>query len=643
MDRAHFSNRRICALFTLSVTVLLCPRIDTQEIDALPLWTVGGHSGGPATAIAFHPYGHIVATGGGGGWINLWDVRTGNLVHTLRDQKIAVNDGGAAAQGVASLAFNRENGSLVSIHWDETLRIWDPVLGKPVSSKILPISDVNRAIFSRDGSTALIGSKYFTHGMIAIDTTSGRVLWETRDEEFNSGIFALSHDGGLLAFAKNPGKLFVWDIKSQRMIREYTYGTRQRPAHFSAADFSPDDENIVCSTFQGDLLCWQLSTGTLKYAITDAGDFSRTRQIAHSEDGEYLACTSDNFKTISIYSASTGRLDKELEKNKYRQFHVLAFSPERGNISSAYTSSAGVGSVDIWDVASGQLKITGRVHVGEIKSVTFHPRTNEVVSCGNDHTIRFWDPDTGIPVGSIHFDFGTYPYIAFAPSGERLAANERDGTIKLLDRTTLRETVVLKGHKGDVHAMAFTPDGTTLISGGKDSTVRIWDTDTGALIKTLSGHLDTIKSVAVSPNGEQAASASLDYTIRVWDIKTGRMIGACISSEYMSSIAFADNGRHIVSVDHLGRITVWDPETGEEVKSQKGLGALNIIDIDPKSNIAAVGGSAGKIILWDIGSGKVAKKIDLHLGEILTLAFNPDGRRLAVGMKYGRLMVIPVE
>jgi WD40 repeat protein len=95
-----------------------------------------------------------------------------------------------------------------------------------------------------------------------------------------------------------------------------------------------------------------------------------------------------------------------------------------------------------------------------------------IVSGGDDHTVRIWDPHTGQPVG--------------AP---------------------------LTGHTGRVSSVAIgrVGDRDVIVSGGHDATVRIWDPHTGQPVGApLTGHTGSVLSVAIGRVGDRDVIVSGD-------------------------------------------------------------------------------------------------------------------------------------
>src|SRR5262249_41484696 len=142
--------------------------------------------------------------------------------------------------------------------------------------------------------------------------------------------------------------------------------------------------------------------------------------------------------------------------------------------------------------------------------------------------------------------------------------------------------------------VAFSPDGKRL-AGPDQQTVKVWDAQTGQELFSLKGHTDQVYCVAFSPDGKHLASASDDTTVKVWDVQAiPKPLIRQGAATPVASMAFSPDGKRLVSGsgvpfgdwDELkpGVVKVWDAQTGQEGITLKG-----------------------------------------HTGEILSVAFSPDG------------------
>ena len=55
------------------------------------------------------------------------------------------------------------------------------------------------------------------------------------------------------------------------------------------------------------------------------------------------------------------------------------------------------------------------------------------------------------------------------------------------------------------------------------------------------------------------------------------------------------------------------------------------VAISPNADLVASASFDGKIILWKVSDGSNVATLSDHTGKVLTLAFSPDGKRLASG------------
>jgi WD40 repeat protein len=149
-----------------------------------------------------------------------------------------------------------------------------------------------------------------------------------------------------------------------------------------------------------------------------------------------------------------------------------------------------------------------------------------------------------------------------------------------------------------VQVLAFSPDGKTLASAHQD-VVNLWDVATGKRRPALPGHECAVNCLAFSPDGTRLASEGfVDGKLLVWDLHTCRPLCACTGHEVgVVSVAFSPDAKTVATGD------------GE-------LGA-------------GTGATDGRIRLWGVPEGRLVRQFHGHLTSVQSLAFSPDGRRLA--------------
>jgi WD40 repeat protein/serine/threonine protein kinase len=228
--------------------------------------------------------------------------------------------------------------------------------------------------------------------------------------------------------------------------------------------------------------------------------------------------------------------------------------------------------------------------------------------------------------------------VAYSPDGTRLASASADGTVKVWDAITGQELLTLRGHTGAVGAVAYSPDGKQLAS-ASDKTVRLWDAATGQVIRTFLGHAGGVSSVAFSPDGRRLISGGNDSHshVRVWDVTSGREVrfSPLKGDSEFPSVAYSPDGRWLASATDGAIVRVWDATTGE---LKHDLVESWVAAFSPDGTWLATG-SPGTVKVWDVATGQLLGTLTGHTSGVTSVAFSPDGRRLASSSRRGVIKV----
>lgn len=294
-------------------------------------------------------------------------------------------------------------------------------------------------------------------------------------------------------------------------------------------------------------------------------------------------------------------------------------------------------------------------HTAWVTALAFSADRRTLASGAVHGSVRFWDLSGTKPCEKAILppDPGEVHSLAFSTDNRLLAVGcgGLEGLVWLWDvaGVTPKKIATLQGHKAPVETLAFSRDGHQLVSGGCDKTVILWELAATGFkeIASFKGHTENVKAVAFSPDGKTLVSASLDGTIRFW--RRGSMWTkdqlAMIQGEGgpAYAIALSLDGRHMAvgSLDQSVRIFE-SPNFRQKAVLKGHLGVVRQIQFSSDGKTLASVCDGGRVICWNVTSGKMTHELQLPKGRMCSVAFTLDGRYLASGASDGIVKIFRI-
>jgi eukaryotic-like serine/threonine-protein kinase len=262
-----------------------------------------------------------------------------------------------------------------------------------------------------------------------------------------------------------------------------------------------------------------------------------------------------------------------------------------------------------------------------------------------------------LPDGRVRHELGGHRRfvhaLTFRPDGECLATLGNEGTIRVWDTDSGRELRAMSANTSvsltlgtELAELRWSPDGLRLASSGGDGQVRIWDPATGRETARIAHNA---RSVAWSPDGARIASAGESgLEIRSWDPRDEGRLGPVLRQPgHVTSLSWSPDGRRVAALSddtndgsRTGWLTVWDATSGEKVFRVASVSALWSVAFSPDGTRLATGGKEGIVRVYDATDGQECAASFAACRVISGLAFSPDGRRLhAAGWGMGGVKV----
>ncbi|KIK14326.1 hypothetical protein PISMIDRAFT_67605, partial [Pisolithus microcarpus 441] len=346
---------------------------------------------------------------------------------------------------------------------------------------------------------------------------------------------------------------------NENILPHLSYSCRFWAQHLEKSTYEPVLGKLVKDIIGSERMIFWLETMSLLGVVGKGVDALTSAAMWLPDESDFkdtLALAKDGIKFIQNFSSVMWHSTPHLYVS------ALPFIPPNTLLSAVilpkFSCLARVAVGGLRDWPACQLVLQG--HTEDVTSVGFSHDGKRIVSGSRDKTVRVWDVEGSVQVGSPlegHTDDVTS--VGFSPDGKRIASGSVDKTVRVWDvEGGVQIGSPLQGHTRDVTSVGFSPDGKRIVSGSVDKTVRVWDVEGCVQIGSpLQGHIWSVTSVGFSPDGKRIVSGSMDNTVRVWD---GHAF-------YVTSVGFSPDGKRIVSGSMDTTVRVWDVEGGVWVGS----------------------------------------------------------------------------
>jgi len=327
--------------------------------------------------------------------------------------------------------------------------------------------------------------------------------------------------------------------------------------------------------------------------------------------------------------------------------HAAAFSPDGKTLATAGDGP----SICFWDTVTGKelRRVTVKSPRLRIKSLWFGAEGKTLILAGDHSSLRVVDAATGAEKQQM--DRAVLEQLLtldVTRDGKTAAVLRSPDAIDVWDIPAGKLLHEFKGPKLSWRPsydklMALTPDGRQLVLPHEDGSLRLMDLTSGKEVFAFEappGRVrNQLREVAVSPDGRYLASGGWGHSVALCDLKTGRFVRALESTRDAAGLAFTPDSRFLaVSLKEDIRLFLL---SGKEVRKFALPSGLNETSLfSPDGRTLASFGSGPLLHLWDAATSRLLHKPDGHTGPIQSLAYFPDGKRLASADRTGGDLIV---
>jgi WD40 repeat protein len=441
-----------------------------------------------------------------------------------------------------TLSFSPDGKSLSSGYWDGTVKLWDVATGELMHTWEGP-DNVECVSFSPDGSMLAAA---FEYPLVYLwDTRTGEVLHVLEADTSRVWLPKMTFlsNGRTLACTSNGGMVWLWDAVLgtllQCLVIDESY-TRE-------VLFSPGGD-LVAWVDDEDTL--RLLSLTETPADTHVISQDCVGRVWFSPDGRLLAFEGRREvhdpwdaerEILNLWDVENRQLLQRLE-GQWSEDNVLSLSPGAKHVASARRFTK---EVRLWDIATVACLQILEVEVPDgaqkkgvlargprgkalwqgMKSLHFTADGSRVFGAGVTGKVHIWDVATGAPVQTL-----THSDVEIAegsPEGKHIASSSRDGTIRIWDAAAitpstkdLRKSVAF--NPGEVEALVFSARGNLIASSHPNrDRIFIWDVASRSRISAFLTNTYRHDGMRFSPDGQFLISCvSRKNDVCVWDVRS---------------------------------------------------------------------------------------------------------------------------
>lgn len=544
---------------------------------------------------------------------------------------------------IKRLLYSPDGKYLFSSSWRGTI-VWDCHTGLQLET-----FDKAEIYFSTDGELFLHVKGY----VVEIWRYSPRemiskiecvlYLKRTRDSKIKGASF--SNDHSLLALVVfehfDETKEFqtyylrIYDTASGKKTHNFIYEGSYY--HQKMIPVISPDNRLIAVANANVIKIWDLETGNNLHDLT--GHLDVINKISFSPDGSLLAsCSFETEQCIKLWDIKTGELAKTLAGHE-KSVYSVHFDAEGERLVSASAD----GTVRLWDISSGKCDVTIDISSSAIYDAIFSPDGNNIAAGLEDRNIYI----ASLNFGCLYTILGNRPYLI--EMGKQLVTM-RDphrnfcynimtydtGTGRMNRISNISEAGYLETLSHDGRYAVFSH------RRGKNTweyTLR--DTENFDIIRVL-GPGQLMRGVAFSPDDRQFVSVGPQIMIGQTETgnittflndssnKYGILLSGSPNGSYMDygNARFSKDGRYIIYHDS-NTIDIWDIQNKKIIWSNNdnrmGTQSEFCYDFHPES-MRLVTKNYGDITIWDISKNQLLHTFNAHVGDILALAFSPDGK-----------------
>ena len=369
-------------------------------------------------ALAVSSDGKLVATGSSDQTVIVWGSNTRKAIgEPLRGHTASVQ----------ALAFDPRGSLLASGSEDSNVLVWDLRKSTQLRVPFAIHPEVNRAIFSPDGTRVITCGNDRDNSIVIWDAKTGAQITRLLGHENSVNSVSIHRNGERLVSGSSDNTVRVWSFESEEPVFNPVSGE----AKALAVSFSPKDDAFATAyekiKDQTALVVMRCLGRPSRVQQTLAWE-ENVRDLAFCSEGRYLVASTDHDLWVWDWKISRDRPRVLLSGSRFTAVAFSAFA----KILAATTS---VGTVHFFRTPSFEpLGTPLQAHTVPLTAIAFREDGELLATGASDGSVVFWDVASRTKLGTAS-EVNTHTIVSldFSLDGTRLLSAGYDGLITLWD------------------------------------------------------------------------------------------------------------------------------------------------------------------------------------------------------------------
>ncbi len=209
---------------------------------------------------------------------------------------------------------------------------------------------------------------------------------------------------------------------------------------------------------------------------------------------------------------------------------------------------------------------------------------------------------------------------------------------------------IIGDRQAKLDCAVFSPNGKHLAFGGPGETITVLEFPEFKAVATFKNPETT--AVAFSPSGRAFAAADSKGVVRTWKVSGSTFTPNQTIDAHKGGpawgLTFAPGGQQLVTAGKDGLVKVWDLKQSPPVCTHTLTGhkdTVRAVAVNWDATLVASAGlKDGTVRLWDISDAKGKQThVETYKDVVTSVTFDPDGKKLAVGVMDGRVRICSTD